>query len=414
MIPLARRRARLDARLRLGGSQLDRDLSARWEYSASTAEAVLAAVVAASVGLVGLRRHRERAHRADGDGHVLGPLHADLLPRRAFKAVLAVLIGTFTFSYTLMRHVEEDDVPNLGVTMAGVVPRARDPALRRLPRPRDPPAPAGRGRGARRRGRPEGAARGARGGCEAGRARGRTGSVQPSGRAGARRSDGARRRDPGDRLPRAREVGPREREPRRAAPSGRRLRLRRGDADRALRARSRAGGGRASCARWSRSASSGRSSRIRRSPSGSWSTSRSARSLRPSTTRRPRCRCSTTSEDLLRLVGSDRSLGRGHAARGDGHRARRPGPSVGRLPDARASRRSASTGRRRSRSSGACARCSTSCRRACCPSDARRCCDELARLDEAVAARWGATVDVDLAGRSDRQGIGGPSATTAE
>ena len=37
----------------------------------------------------------------------------------AFKAVLAVLIGTFTFSYTLMRHVEEDDVPNLGVTMAG-------------------------------------------------------------------------------------------------------------------------------------------------------------------------------------------------------------------------------------------------------------------------------------------------------
>jgi uncharacterized membrane protein len=37
----------------------------------------------------------------------------------AFKAVLAVLIGTFTFSYTLMRHVEQDDVPNLGVTMAG-------------------------------------------------------------------------------------------------------------------------------------------------------------------------------------------------------------------------------------------------------------------------------------------------------
>ena len=37
---------------------------------------------------------------------------------------------------------------------------------------------------------------------------------------------------------------------------------------------------------------------------------------------------------------------------------------------------------------------------------------ELERLDEAVAAKWGATVDVDLAGRSDRQGIGGPSAAT--
>jgi uncharacterized membrane protein len=34
---------------------------------------------------------------------------------------------------------------------------------------------------------------------------------------------------------------------------------------------------------------------------------------------------------------------------------------------------------------------------------------EIERLDEAVAAQWGATVDVDLAGRSDRQGIGGPS-----
>ena len=38
---------------------------------------------------------------------------------RAFKAVLGVLIGTFTFSYTLMRHVEDDAVPDLGVTLAG-------------------------------------------------------------------------------------------------------------------------------------------------------------------------------------------------------------------------------------------------------------------------------------------------------
>ncbi len=35
---------------------------------------------------------------------------------------------------------------------------------------------------------------------------------------------------------------------------------------------------------------------------------------------------------------------------------------------------------------------------------------ELARLDAAVAAKWGSTVDLDLAGHSDRQGIGGPSA----
>jgi uncharacterized membrane protein len=34
---------------------------------------------------------------------------------------------------------------------------------------------------------------------------------------------------------------------------------------------------------------------------------------------------------------------------------------------------------------------------------------ELRRLDDAVAAKWGATVDLDLAGLADRQGIGGPS-----
>jgi uncharacterized membrane protein len=34
---------------------------------------------------------------------------------------------------------------------------------------------------------------------------------------------------------------------------------------------------------------------------------------------------------------------------------------------------------------------------------------ELQRLDDAVAAKWSASVDLDLAGLADRQGIGGPS-----
>ena len=37
---------------------------------------------------------------------------------------------------------------------------------------------------------------------------------------------------------------------------------------------------------------------------------------------------------------------------------------------------------------------------------------ELERLDRSVARRWGETVDVDLASRADRQGVGGPSAST--
>jgi hypothetical protein len=34
---------------------------------------------------------------------------------------------------------------------------------------------------------------------------------------------------------------------------------------------------------------------------------------------------------------------------------------------------------------------------------------ELERLDEAVRGTWGESVDEDLAGLADRQGIGGPS-----
>ena len=34
---------------------------------------------------------------------------------------------------------------------------------------------------------------------------------------------------------------------------------------------------------------------------------------------------------------------------------------------------------------------------------------ELARLDEAVGEKWRSTVDLDLAGIADRQGVGGPA-----
>ena len=36
-----------------------------------------------------------------------------------FKAVLAVLVGTLTFSYGLLRRVEANSVPSFGVTLAG-------------------------------------------------------------------------------------------------------------------------------------------------------------------------------------------------------------------------------------------------------------------------------------------------------
>jgi uncharacterized membrane protein len=95
------------------------DISTRWTYSASTAEAVLAAVVAASVGLVGFVVTVSvlivQTSTSAFSARYLRIFYRD----GAFKAVLAVLIGAFTFSYTLLRRVEEDSVPNLGVTIAG-------------------------------------------------------------------------------------------------------------------------------------------------------------------------------------------------------------------------------------------------------------------------------------------------------
>jgi uncharacterized membrane protein len=95
------------------------DLSTRWEYSASTAEAVLAAIVAASVGLVGFVVTVSVLIVQMATGNFSARYMRIFYRDRAFKAVLAVLVGSFTFSYTLMRRVEDDDVPNLGVTLAG-------------------------------------------------------------------------------------------------------------------------------------------------------------------------------------------------------------------------------------------------------------------------------------------------------
>ena len=38
---------------------------------------------------------------------------------RMLKATLAVLVGTFTYSFAVLQRIEEDFVPDLGVTLAG-------------------------------------------------------------------------------------------------------------------------------------------------------------------------------------------------------------------------------------------------------------------------------------------------------
>ena len=88
-------------------------------YSAGTAEAVLAAVVTASVGLTGfvVTVSVLIVQMATGtfSARYLRLFYRD----RVLKAVLAVLVGTTTFSFGLLRRVEEDSVPDFGVTLAG-------------------------------------------------------------------------------------------------------------------------------------------------------------------------------------------------------------------------------------------------------------------------------------------------------
>ena len=96
------------------------DLPARWQYSPSTADSVLASVVAASVGLIGFVVTVSVLIVQMATGTFSARYMRIFYRDRVFKAVLAVLIGTLTFSYTLLRHIEANSVPNLGVTLAGV------------------------------------------------------------------------------------------------------------------------------------------------------------------------------------------------------------------------------------------------------------------------------------------------------
>lgn len=97
------------------------DFTTRWQYSAATAQSVLAAIVTASVGLVGFVVTVSVLIVQMATGTFSARYMRIFYRDWAFKAVLATLIGTFMFAYVLMRHIERDDVPNLGVTLAGIL-----------------------------------------------------------------------------------------------------------------------------------------------------------------------------------------------------------------------------------------------------------------------------------------------------
>ena len=90
-----------------------------WIYSAGTAQAVLASVVGASVGLTGFVVTVGVLIVQMATGTFSARYMRIFYRDRLLKAVLAMLVGTLTFSYGLLRRVEQDSVPSLGVTLAG-------------------------------------------------------------------------------------------------------------------------------------------------------------------------------------------------------------------------------------------------------------------------------------------------------
>ena len=127
-----------------------------WTYTPSTALTVLTTVVGATVGLTGFVVTVSVLVVQMATGTFSARYMRLWYRDGILKAVLAVLIGTFMFSYTLLRRVETPEtVPNLGVTACGFFLGAGLVLfLVFLDRVRAP-APAGRGGGARREGGPE-------------------------------------------------------------------------------------------------------------------------------------------------------------------------------------------------------------------------------------------------------------------
>jgi uncharacterized membrane protein len=96
------------------------NVPAGWTYSASAASSILTAVAAAMVGLVGLVVTVGVLVVQMATG-TLSPRFMRLWYRdRVQKLVLAAFTATCAFAYALLRQAGSGQVPNLGVTIAGV------------------------------------------------------------------------------------------------------------------------------------------------------------------------------------------------------------------------------------------------------------------------------------------------------
>lgn len=95
-------------------------LPSLWEYSPSTASALLTSIVGASAALTGfvVTVTVLVVQMATGSfsARILRLWYRD----RTLKVALATLVGTLTFAFSLIRRIDDDFVPDLGLTMSAL------------------------------------------------------------------------------------------------------------------------------------------------------------------------------------------------------------------------------------------------------------------------------------------------------
>jgi uncharacterized membrane protein len=105
------------------GLWLDRsvDVPSYWQYSASTATTVLAAIIGAVAALAGFVVTVTVLVVQMATGTFSARYMRLFYRDRLLKTLLAALVGTITFSFSLLRQIETDSVPDLGVTASGAL-----------------------------------------------------------------------------------------------------------------------------------------------------------------------------------------------------------------------------------------------------------------------------------------------------
>jgi uncharacterized membrane protein len=97
------------------------EVSAYWNYSPSTASTLLSAIIGASAALTGFVVTVTVLVIQMSTGTFSARYMRLSYRDRLLKAVLAVLAATMAFAFQILRRVEDDSVPNVGVTVSGLM-----------------------------------------------------------------------------------------------------------------------------------------------------------------------------------------------------------------------------------------------------------------------------------------------------